>query len=83
MSRTEWKFADYRDDVYDPTCYDAVGAKNHMQVLFDVAKLRAQGVAPDEMQKRIEAGFKAGKYYAPKSAGFSYMTAPPPPTARP
>jgi hypothetical protein len=29
VSRTEWKFADYRDDIYDATCYDAVGAKNH------------------------------------------------------
>jgi hypothetical protein len=76
VSRTEWKFADYRDDVYDATCYDAVGAKNHMQVLFDVAKLRAQGVAPDQMKKRIEAGFKTSKYHAPESAGFSYMTAP-------
>src|SRR5438132_592531 len=37
VSRTEWKFADYRNDIYDPTCYDATGAKYHMQVLFDVA----------------------------------------------
>jgi hypothetical protein len=47
VSRTEWKFADYRNDIYDATCYDAVGAENHMRVLFDVAALRAQGVAPD------------------------------------
>ena len=76
VSRTEWKFADYRDDIYDATCYDAVGAKNHMQVLFDVAKLRAQGVAPNIMKRRIQDGFKTGKYHAPESAGFSYMTAP-------
>jgi hypothetical protein len=76
VSRTEWKFADYRDDIYDATCYDAVGAKNHMQVLFDVAALRARGVAPEAMRKQIQNGFKTGKYHAPQSAGFSYMTAP-------
>jgi len=76
VSRTEWKFADYRNDIYDATCYDRVGAKNHMQVLFDVAALRAHGVAPEAMKKRIEIGFKTGKYRAPESAGFSYMTAP-------
>jgi len=76
VSRTEWKFADYRNDIYDATCYDAVGAKNHMQVLFDVAKLRAQGVPPQAMKKRIQNGFKTGQYHAPESAGLSYMTAP-------
>jgi hypothetical protein len=76
VSRTEWKFADYRDDIYDATCYDAMGASNHMLVLFDVAKLRAQGVAPDIVTKRIQEGFKSGKYHAPESVGFSYMTAP-------
>jgi hypothetical protein len=76
VSRTEWKFADYRNDIYDATCYDAVGAKNHMRVLFDVAKLRAQGVPPEAMKNRIENEFKTGKYHAPESAGFSYMTAP-------
>lgn len=76
ISRTEWKFADYRDDIFDPTCYDAVGAANHMKVLFDVASLRANGVPPDVMKKKIEEGFKTGKYHAPEQAGFSYMTAP-------
>jgi hypothetical protein len=76
VSRTEWKFADYRNDIFDATCYDAVGAKNHMQVLFDVAALRARGVPANAMRRQIEAGFKSGKYQAPKSAGVSYMTAP-------
>jgi len=76
VSRTEWKFADYRNDIFDPTCYDAVGAANHMKVLFDVAMLRARGVAPEMMKRKIEEGFKTGKYHAPEHAGFSYMTAP-------
>jgi hypothetical protein len=76
VGRTEWKFADYRDDVYDPVCYDAVGAKNHMRVWFDVEELRAKGVSPDAMKKEIEARFHSGTYRAPDHAGFSYMTAP-------
>jgi hypothetical protein len=76
VSRTEWKFADYRNDIFDATCYDSVGTKNHMQVLFDVARLRAQGVAPHIMKQRIQEGFNTGKYHAPEGSGFSYMTAP-------
>ena len=76
VGRTEWKFADYRNDVYDPVCYDAVGAKNHMRVWFDVAGLRAQGIDPVAMKKEIEARFRAGIYKAPGSPGMSYMTAP-------
>lgn len=76
VSRTEWKFADYRDDIYDATCYDPVGAKNHMKVLFDVAAMRAQGVPAQAMKQRVLEGFKSGKYHAPERAGFSYMTAP-------
>ena len=76
VSRTEWKFADYRNDVFDATCYDAIGAANHMQVLFDAAAMRAQRVPPEIMKKQIEAGFTSGKYRAPTKSGFSYMTAP-------
>lgn len=76
VGRTEWKFADYRNDVYDPICYDAIGAKHHMRVWFDVAELRAKGVTPEAMKKGIEARFHAGVYKAPDRAGMSYMTAP-------
>ena len=76
VGRTEWKFADYRNDVYDPICYDTVGAKNHMRVWFDVAELRAKGVKPEVMRKEIEARFSAGVYKAPDRPGVSYMSAP-------
>jgi hypothetical protein len=76
VGRTEWKFADYRNDVYDPICYDATGAKNHMRVWFDVAELRAKGVKPEAMKKEIEARYRSGVYKAPDHAGVSYMTAP-------
>jgi hypothetical protein len=76
VGRTEWKFADYRNDVYDPVCYDAVGVKNHMRVWFDVAVLRAKGVQPEAMKKEIQARYRMGVYKAPDRPGVSYMTAP-------
>ena len=76
VERTEWKFADYRNDIYDPICFDTTGAKHHMQVSFDVAAMRARGVAAAELKKQIQAGFRTGRYTAPDRAGFSYMTAP-------
>lgn len=76
VGRTEWKFADYRNDIYDPVCYDAVGAANHMRVWFDVAELRAKGVSPETVKKEIEARFHKGAYKAPDQPGLSYMTAP-------
>jgi len=76
VQRTEWKFADYRNDVFAPMCYDETGAKNQMRVSFDVAALRAQGVPADKMKKEIEARFQNGTYKAPDRPGFSYMTEP-------
>jgi hypothetical protein len=62
VGRTEWKFGDYRNDVYDPVCYDAVGASTYMRVWFDVAELRAKGVSPEAMKKEIETRFLNGTY---------------------
>lgn len=76
VGRTEWKFADYRNDVYDPICYDAVGARNHMRVWFDVAELRAKGVSPEAMKKEVENRFRTGVYKTPDHPGMSYMAAP-------
>jgi len=76
VQRTEWKFGDYRSDVYAPMCYDETGAKNQMKVLFDVAALRAEGMPAEAMKKEIEARFRNGVYRAPNRPGFSYMTEP-------
>lgn len=70
VGRTEWKFADYRNDVYDPICYDAQGSKNQMRVWFDVAELRAKGADPEAMRKEIESRFKTGVYKAPDRPAF-------------
>lgn len=67
---------DYRDDVYDPICYDAAGTRAHMRVWFDVAAMRARGTTHEWAKNQIEAWFSSGKYASRDRAGESYMTAP-------
>ncbi len=76
VERTEWKRQEYRNDLYTPICYDAAGSKSQMQVRFDVAELRAKGLAAGALKNEIEKRIADGTYKAPERAGFSYMTAP-------
>jgi hypothetical protein len=47
-----------------------------MQVLFDVAGLRARGLSADAVKREVERKFGDGTYKAPARPGVSYMTAP-------
>jgi len=76
VKRMEWQFADYRNDIFAPICYDETGAKSHMRVIFDAAAMRARGFAPEVMREQVWEGFFSGDYTAPDHPGFSYMTAP-------
>jgi hypothetical protein len=76
VNRTEWRPAEYRNDLYYAVCFDSVGARNQMQVLFDVAALRARGLSAEAMKREVERRFSDGTYKAPERAGVSYMTAP-------
>jgi hypothetical protein len=76
VQRTAWELVDFRNDIYIPLCYDAVGTKTYLKVIMDAAALRAQGMGPaalkDEMQKR----WKNKTYKVPEKGGVSYMIAP-------
>jgi hypothetical protein len=74
--RTHWSPVEYRSDQYYAVCYDSAGARNQMQVLFDVAALRAKGVTAEAVKREIERRFSDGTYKAPERTGVSYMTAP-------
>lgn len=43
VERTVWEWVDFRNDIYIPLCYDAVGTKAHLKVIMDTATLRAEG----------------------------------------
>lgn len=76
VERTVWEMADFRNDIYIPLCYDAVGAATYLKVIMDAAALRAQGLGPAALKTEIERRWKNKTYQAPKKGGVSYMVAP-------
>jgi hypothetical protein len=76
VQRTAWELADFRNDIYIPLCYDAVGTKTYLKVIMDAAALRAQGMSPVALKAEIEKRFRDKAYKVPEKAGLSYMVAP-------
>lgn len=76
VERTAWELADFRNDIYIPLCYDAVGTKTYLKVIMDAAALRAQGMSPAALKAEIETRWKNKTYKVPEKAGLSYMIAP-------
>jgi hypothetical protein len=76
VERTAWELADFRNDIYIPLCYDAVGTRTYLQVMMDAAALRAQGMRPAELKAEIEKRYRNKTYGVPAKAGLSYMIAP-------
>jgi hypothetical protein len=76
VERTAWEMADFRNDIYIPLCYDAVGTKTYLKVIMDTATLRAQGMSPAVLKAEIESRYKNKTYKVPEKAGLSYMVAP-------
>jgi hypothetical protein len=76
VERTVWELADFRNDIYIPLCYDAVGTKTYLKVIMDAATLRAQGMSPVALKAEIENRYRNKTYKAPEKAGLSYMVAP-------
>jgi hypothetical protein len=76
VQRTSWEQADFRNDIYFPLCYDAVGTKTYLKVIMDAAALRAQGMNPAALKAEIEKRYGDKTYTVPEKAGVSYMVAP-------
>jgi hypothetical protein len=76
VERTVWELADFRDDIYIPLCYDAVGTKTYLKVIMDAAALRARGTSPVALKGDIANRYKNKTYKVPEKAGLSYMVAP-------
>jgi len=76
VQRTSWEQADFRNDIYFPLCYDAVGTKTYLKVIMDVAALRAQGTSAAALKAEIEKRYRDKTYTVPEKAGVSYMVAP-------
>jgi hypothetical protein len=76
VERTVWELADFRNDIYIPLCYDAVGTGTYLKVIMDTAGLRAQGMSPAALKAEIENRYDNKTYKAPENPGLSYMVAP-------
>ena len=76
VERTVWEMADFRNDIFIPLCYDAVGTKTYLKVIMDAAMLRAQGMSPVALKAEIGNRYKNKIYTVPEKAGLSYMVAP-------
>jgi hypothetical protein len=77
IARTEWEWAEFRNDVATPISFDKEGAKSILPVYLDVAAMRASGkYSPIQVKDTIIARIKSGYYKAPSRPGISYMEAP-------
>lgn len=77
ISRTEWEWGKFRNDLYAPMAYDAEGAKTIFPVYRDIAAMRASGkFTALQVKDTVISRIKRGIYKAPARAGLSYMLAP-------
>lgn len=63
-------------DLLIPVAYDAAGVDAYMRPYFDVASLRAEGIAPAEAKRTLQERYLRGVYTAPNRPGIAYMLAP-------
>ncbi len=65
----------FRDsiDASEPICYDEEGAASNMLVDMKRSELRKAGISEEEIEKKIEAGYKTGELRAPRRTGVAYM----------
>jgi hypothetical protein len=77
IARTEWEWAEFRQDLATPISYDAEGARTIMPVTLDVAAMRASGkCSPIQIRDTVIARIGRGYYKAPSRPGISYMESP-------
>jgi hypothetical protein len=77
ISRTEWEWDEFRDDICTPISYDPEGAKAIFPIYMDVAAMRASGkYRATQIRDSIKHRIQTGVYKAPSKPGMSYMLAP-------
>lgn len=71
-----WKLTRYPDDIFAPISFDAAGVDSQMKILFDIAAMRARGMAPQELQEIMNQRSESGYYKPPARTGVAYMLSP-------
>jgi len=62
-------------ETVEPVCYDAEGTATILPARLHREELRAQGLSEDEVKRRLAAGYKSGRFHAPRKPGMVYMLA--------
>jgi hypothetical protein len=60
----------------EPECYDAEGSATTLKVTRFIEAQRAKGVSEEEIEKQVAAGYKSGRFKAPRRPGIVYMLSP-------
>jgi len=77
VTRTEWEWGEFRNDIATAISYDAEGARTIFPVYQDVATMRASGkFTALQIRDIVIERIKKGIYKAPSRTGISYMLAP-------
>lgn len=77
ISRTEWEWDEFRNDLFTPISYDAEGASSIFPIYMAVSAMRASGkYNAIQIRDSIKSRIIAGIYKAPSKPGMSYMLAP-------
>jgi hypothetical protein len=56
-----------------PHCYDAEGSATTLQAKLYREELRTAGIPEDEIQRKLDDGYKVGIFKAPRKPGIVYM----------
>lgn len=72
----DWDYAEYPEDIMVPIAFDEAGVPAQMQLLFDIAGMRAKGTSAPETKMIINQRMAEGYYPVPARAGVSYMLSP-------
>ncbi|HVV56010.1 MAG TPA: hypothetical protein VHC47_11820 [Mucilaginibacter sp.] len=77
VSRTEWEWGEFRQDIATPISFDAEGARTIFPMYEDVAAMRASGkyTAP-QIKSIMTDRVKKGTYKTPVRQGISFMLGP-------
>ena len=63
-------------DTVEPECHDAESAATTLKVRIFTEEQRAAGVSEEKIAAQIEAGYKSGRFRAPRKPGIIYMLSP-------
>ena len=77
VSRTEWEWGEFRNDLFAPMGFDPEGARTTFVGYLDVAAMRASGkFTARQIRDSAISRIKRGNYKAPRRSGVCYMLAP-------